>query len=352
MRSAVAPADRVAGLLAGAGEVVTGEAARWLSGMEPEDERIIGYQLGLWDADGRPGAGGGGKWVRAALTLSCARAAGGDPREALRGAGAVELLHTLSLLYDDAMDRDAVRRARPSAWRVFGRRPAERAAAALLPYVVARLFDPPVGLAVAGAAAAALGEAVVRLALGQAMDLDFERRPRVSVEECRLMIADKTASLMACACGLGALLAGADRGRTAGFTQLGEDLGMAFQIVDDILGLWGDAAVTGKPAGSDLRARKKSFPVAVALAADSPDSARLAAAYAHPADSLGPSDTAELLTLIEQLGGRKAALAEADAYLASAVRFLDEVRCTAGPAVRAACDDLAALAGYLAVRTR
>lgn len=123
VRSAVAPADRVAGLLAGAGEVVTGEAARWLSGMEPEDERIIGYQLGLWDADGRPGAGGGGKWVRAALTLSCARAAGGDPREALRGAGAVELLHTLSLLYDDAMDRDAVRRARPSAWRVFGAGP-------------------------------------------------------------------------------------------------------------------------------------------------------------------------------------------------------------------------------------
>ncbi|MEV7728760.1 polyprenyl synthetase family protein [Streptomyces sp. NPDC087917] len=114
----------------------------------------------------------------------------------------------------------------------------------------------------------------MRLAQGQALDLAFEGRRSVSVEECRRMMGGKTASWMACACRLGALYGGADAELVDGFTTFGKDLGMAFQLVDDVLGIWGDPSVTGKPAGSDLVARKKSFPVAVALSAGGPLAAR------------------------------------------------------------------------------
>ncbi|MFI5617605.1 polyprenyl synthetase family protein [Streptomyces sp. NPDC051567] len=354
----------MAGLLKRAGDATNAEAARWIAGMEPAHRRIVGYQLGLWDARERPG-GTAGKAVRAALTLTCARAAGGEPGAALRGAVAVELLHNLSLLYDDAMDRDAVRRARPAAWRVFGRQATEQAADALLPLAVARLFDPPAEPETAGVAASALGEAVVRLVQGQALDLGFERRREVGVEECRWMLSGKTASLMACACRLGAVFAGAGPELTAGFTRLGEDLGMVFQLRDDVLGIWGDPSVTGKPGGSDLTARKKSFPVVAALSAGTPDAHRLADAYATtPAPTRGPgpghgpsgverpTELAELRELIERLGGRERTVAESQAHLVNAHRFLDGLRATGDGRVVAGADDLAALGDFFATRPR
>ncbi|MEU8518390.1 polyprenyl synthetase family protein [Streptomyces sp. NPDC048577] len=95
---------------------------------------------------------------------------------------------------------------------------------------------------------------------------------------------------MACACRLGALYAGADAERVAACARFGEDLGMAFQLVDDVRGFWGDPSLTGKPVGSDLTARKKSFPVAAALSTGTPSAERLSEVYASatPVRPAGP----------------------------------------------------------------
>ena len=112
-------------------------------------------------------------------------------------------------------------------------------------------------------------------------DLAFETRDDVRLEECMRMARDKTGALLGCSCALGVLSAtgddGADRARRA---RSASALGMAFQLVDDILGIWGDPAVTGKPAHSDLAARKKSLPVVAALTSGTEAGRELAALYA------------------------------------------------------------------------
>ena len=102
---------------------------------------------------------------------------------------------------------------------------------------------------------------------GQADDIAFEKRRDVSVEQCMAMSAAKTGALLGCAASIGAILAGAPDATVGALRDYGRHLGLAFQAVDDLLGIWGDPARTGKPAGSDLRQRKKSMPVVSALAA-------------------------------------------------------------------------------------
>src|SRR6201998_4289062 len=110
---------------------------------------------------------------------------------------------------------------------------------------------------------------------GQADDIAFEKRRNVTVEQCTAMSAAKTVALLGCAASIGAILAGAPAATVGALRDYGRHLGLAFQAVDDLLGIWGDPARTGKPAGSDLRQRKKSMPVVAALAAGGPESDEL-----------------------------------------------------------------------------
>ena len=117
------------------------------------------------------------------------------------------------------------------------------------------------------AAAAALGEATAEMIAGQADDLAFEKRRSVSVEECMAMSTAKTGALLGCAASIGAILADAPPATVHALRDFGRHLGVAFQAVDDLLGIWGDPQTTGKPAGNDIRQRKKSMPIVAALAA-------------------------------------------------------------------------------------
>ncbi|MDL4774881.1 MULTISPECIES: polyprenyl synthetase family protein [Thermomonosporaceae] len=280
--------------------------------LDPHTYRVAAYHLGWTDAEGRP-AVPAGKALRPALVLLSARAAGAAPESGLPGAVAVELTHAFSLLHDDIMDGDRTRRHRPAAWTVFGEPAAILAGDALLALAAEVLLEAPGPGATA--AAHAMAAATRRLIAGQALDLDFESRRQIGLDECLAMSADKTAALLACSCAIGAVLHGAPEPLAGALEAFGANVGVAFQLVDDLLGIWGDPVVTGKPALSDLRSRKMSLPVVAALNAGNAASARLAELYTLPAgtDAAGPDEGAlrEIARLVEAAGGRAWAEAEA-----------------------------------------
>lgn len=288
--------------------------------LHPRLRQVASYHRGWVDVDGHEVPDGGGKALRPALAVLGAEAVGAPGVIALPGAIAAELVHDFSLLHDDLMDGDIERRHRPTAWTAYGVGPALLAGDALLAlaYEVLQEVRTPAGTA----AQELLTIAVRRLVAGQADDLDFERRLDVSVEDYVTMAAGKTAALLSCSAAIGAALAGAPQRAVAALGAYGEHLGLAFQLVDDLLGLWGQPRATGKPVLSDLRSRKKSAPIVMALVGD--------VAAAQPlrdylAGSTAP-DEGHLLVLaqlVERLGGRARVTAEIDRQVLLAQDALD-----------------------------
>lgn len=301
-------------------ELVQPEIRAALDRLDERTRLVAGYQLGYWDADGVPTARGSGKGLRPALVLLSARAAGKSARQGLPGAVAVELVHNFSLLHDDVIDGDVERRHRPTAWAAFGVGPAILAGDALL-----SLSDDVLSAAPGQSGSwglRCLAAAVRRLIAGQAADIAFESRPDVTLDECLAMARDKTGALLSCSAALGAVICGGPPALALGLALYGDRLGLAFQLVDDLLGIWGEPAVTGKPVLSDLRARKKSVPVVRAMTAGGPASEQLRELYAKPGE-LSPDDLALAAALIEETGARNWTEKQADRLLTEALAELD-----------------------------
>jgi geranylgeranyl diphosphate synthase, type I len=325
------------------------EARRWIDRLAPKSQQVAGYQLGWWDASGQP-TDAGGKALRPALALLCARAAGGSAEDAVPAAVGAEFVHAFSLMHDDVMDRDPMRRHRPAAWTVFGISATLAAADELMSLAFDGFFRRGGNVDTACAAAAALGGAVARMARGQALDLAFEHTDTVTIQQCLSMEADKTASLLAAATRLGALYGGAAGEAADRLAAFGEHLGRAFQVTDDLLGIWGTTDATGKPVLSDLRSRKKSVPVVAALAASHPAACELGRLYARR-DDLSEADLHRAAALVEQAGGRDWARSCANWHLRSALGQLRRQSAdTDGEAVRTASAELAALARFVVTR--
>lgn len=310
-----------------------------VAGLPPEIRHVAGYHIGWWEADGRV-TGAGGKSVRPAFVLACARAAGGGgdqaARAAVSAAVAVELVHDFSLLHDDVMDGDLTRRHRAAAWAVFGVGRAILAGDALLALAIDVLSRDPgrdggpeagaCGLPHAPAGSAGvLSGMLLELCRGQSADLAFEDRSNVTLTECLAMAEGKTGALLGAACQLGALAGGADNRAAGLYRSFGRHMGLAFQLVDDLLGIWGDPAVTGKPAGNDLAARKKSLPVVAALASGTEAARHLARLYEREA-AFEEAAVAHAAELVEAAGGRAWALAEAGRRIAAARAALAQAR--------------------------
>ncbi|MFG1858248.1 polyprenyl synthetase family protein [Actinomadura geliboluensis] len=304
-------------------ELVDGALRAAVGRLDPRTYRVAAYHLGWTDEEGHPRKAPAGKALRPALALLSARAAVAPPESALPGAVAVELTHAFSLLHDDIMDGDRTRRHRPAAWTVFGEASAILTGDALLALAGEVLLEAP-GQGSARAARA-LSTATRRLIAGQSLDMDFESRRQVGVDECVAMASDKTAALLACSCSIGAVLDDAPRPLTEALEAFGTDLGIAFQLADDLLGIWGDPATTGKPAMSDLRSRKMSLPVVAALNSGTPEGAKLAELYARPgprAEEPAESELAEAAALVEAAGGRAWAELEAESRVQRAAEHL------------------------------
>ena len=289
---------------------------------------MVRYPLGLVNAEGQATTGAAGKRIRPMLLLLCNEAAGGDWCSALPAAAAVELLHNFSLVHDDIQDDSPLRRGRPTVWRVWGRSHAINAGDLLFSLAFSVLHE----LRSTGVAAEkqlevhdAMVVSCLELTRGQHLDMNFESCDSVSVENYLSMIEGKSAALIAACARIGALLAGADKLRVERFATYALNLGLAFQIRDDILGIWGDPAATGKSAATDIRSRKKSLPVLYGLER----SATLARLYRQGSD--GNGDVHEAMSILESLGARDFAH-EHEARWAHAAREALEAADPAGEA--------------------
>ena len=296
--------------------------------LAPSLRRIAAYHLGWRDAEGRAVEGDGGKAVRPAITLVAAEAVGGAASTALRGAVALELVHNFSLIHDDVMDGDVERRHRPTVWARFGVGEAIVVGDALHSLAQELLLEDPGPQA--RRAALELNRATAEMILGQSEDLAYESRLDVTENEALGMSAHKTGALLACAGTLGALLGGGEDRQVAALQTFGLNVGLAFQAVDDVLGIWGDPAVTGKPAASDLRQRKKTIPVVHGLRTASQESRRIEAIMGN--GELEGEGLAKIVALLDELGCRRWTIELADRHLGMALEALEAADLIPGPA--------------------
>jgi len=226
---------------------------------------MLTYHMG-WTGDGS-GPEAAGKRIRPLLTLLTASACGADWQPALPAAAAIEIVHSFSLVHDDIQDRSEKRRGRPAVWVRWGAPMAINVGDALLMLSSLAMLDLVASYPsdTVSAAAAVLSSSCLSIAEGQFLDMSYASRTDLQVEDYWPMVSGKTAALLSASCHLGALLAGADAGRQDSYRSFGNYLGLAFQIQDDLLGIWGDEAITGKSVASDLVEGKKTLPILVGL---------------------------------------------------------------------------------------
>jgi geranylgeranyl diphosphate synthase type I len=288
--------------LARRGPAAPGDANPLPAGALREYYAMLEYHLGWTNgAAVTRAASPTGKRIRPLLCLLCASAAGGDWRQALPLGAALELIHNFSLIHDDIQDNSPLRRGRATIWKLWG--PAQAINAGDAMFTLAhlapqRLLALGVAPEVVLGALAELNYTCLELTQGQHLDMNFEQRATVTTAEYLAMIEKKTAVLIAASTFLGASLSPAAADRLDHFYAYGWNLGLAYQLQDDVLGIWGDPAITGKSAASDLEQRKKSLPVVFGLE----HSPSFAARYAQPHQ---PSlSVSELASELEGLGAR------------------------------------------------
>ncbi len=226
---------------------------------------MLTYHMG-WSGEGSA-LGAAGKRIRPLLVLLIVAALRDDWMAALPGAAAVEIVHNFSLVHDDIEDNSPTRRGRASLWARAGTAMAINAGDALFATAhlaildLGKSFRPELVLKAAGY----LQQACLDLTCGQFLDMAYQRRTGLSLQDYWPMIEGKTASLLACGAQIGALIGSESESIAERFRRFGRLLGLAFQVQDDILGIWGDEAMTGKSAASDLLEGKSSLPVLYAM---------------------------------------------------------------------------------------
>ena len=286
---------------------------------------MLRYHHGWLDRDLQPIAASPGKKLRPALCLLVAETLLGYWRHAVPGAAAIEMVHNFSLIHDDIQDQSPMRRHRETIWTRWSVGQGITAGDALLILAEQSLVepDPPAPAVISLGALRLLNGACRRLCEGQYLDLLWESRLRVGVDEYFEMIGGKTAALFGCAAEMGAFCSRAEPDLQQVASQYGTAMGMAFQVVDDWLGVWGDEADTGKTAALDVTTRKKALPAVLALSGPwSPNVERLAALYVLDRP-LTPAEAHEATQLIEQLGAREQTVAWGRHYRDEALRHLE-----------------------------
>ena len=277
----------------------------------PQLYDLLKYHMGWVDAEGVPlaDAGAQGKALRPTLCLFSCQALSGGWTAALPAAAAMEYVHNFSLLHDDIQDGDRERRHRPTVWAVWGVPRALVAGDAMLSLADAtahRLLAPGLPAETVLGVSRLLMQGYLEMIQGQCLDLSFEEDVDVGVEDYLGMIALKTGALLRCSMAIGALIGGGDGETADAFARSGAYLGRAFQIRDDMLGIWGDEETTGKAVGADIRRRKKSYPLAYAMDSATPATRhRLIEILQKP--QLEERDAEEVLGLLHQAGAQQAA---------------------------------------------
>ena len=301
---------------------------------------MLTYHMG-WTGEGA-GPKATGKRIRPLLVLLASAAVGGDWQKTLPAAAGIELIHNFSLLHDDIQDNSETRRGRPTAWTLWGVAQAINAGDGM--FILANMAigdlaeDHPAELVLQGERI--FQEACLNLTRGQHLDIDYETRKQIAAGDYWTMIGGKTATLIAASMELGALFGGADADLRLAYRDFGHYLGLSFQVQDDILGIWGDEAVTGKSAASDLLEGKKTLPVLFGLEKDGDFAKRWLEGKTRRKE-----DVSELASMLEREGARHKAQEAADRMTDMALNALRQ----ADPQGEAG-DELFALAEWLLKR--
>ncbi|WP_305513361.1 short chain isoprenyl diphosphate synthase IdsA [Methanobrevibacter sp. V14] len=211
----------------------------------------------------------GGKMLRPALSLIVSEAVGGNRESALKTGAAIELIHTFSLIHDDIMDDDDMRRGMPSVHKVWGEDVAILAGDTLFSKAFEMIITSKNTTSEQNnKALATVADACVKICEGQALDMGFEERFDVCEDEYMEMIFKKTGALIAAATKAGAIMGGADDDVIDAMYEYGRLIGLAFQIQDDYLDLASDEETLGKPIGSDIGKGKMTIIAIKGLASD------------------------------------------------------------------------------------
>lgn len=297
---------------------------------QPTDMGImLQYALGWVDQNGAPYNIPTGKRIRPVLLLLSAEAAGGNWKTALPAAAAVELLHNFSLIHDDIQDDSPLRHNRPTLWKVWGEANAINIGDALFTMA----YDLLQRLSTNGIAAETLvqiwgifNRTMLELTRGQHLDMRFEHQPIVTTDDYVSMITGKSAALLSACAEMGSLIACGDPQIARHYSNFGLNLGIAFQIHDDILGIWGDPDVTGKSAATDILSRKKSLPVLYGLT----HSEKLVEIYQR--DQFGENDVVEAINQLNTVNAQEFTRNSEESYYNTALSALEAANPQGKPA--------------------
>jgi geranylgeranyl diphosphate synthase, type I len=295
--------------------------------------QIIRYHLGFLNARFEPQRGDAGKRIRPRLCVLACEALEGSGRRAIHAAAAIELLHNFTLIHDDIQDHSPLRRHRETVWNLWGIPQAINAGDAIfalahLALNRSHLADIPSDVVLS--LSTELHQTTLRIVEGQVLDLSFEDRGDVTVDEYLEMIGGKTAAICLCACSTGAALASADTADRKALAAFGFALGVGFQLRDDLLGVWGATSATGKAEADDIRRRKKALPYLILFErAGDDDREDLSTIYAQP--ELSPASIEHVLELMTRYEVREAVQEQVGQWHDQAAAHL-EAAVPAGPA--------------------
>jgi geranylgeranyl diphosphate synthase type I len=303
------------------------ELKKFIDSCPPALCNILRYHMGWQDEHGHPCSSESSKFIRSTLCLLSCQAVGGDTSQAMPAAAAVELIHNFSLIHDDIEDASYERHHRPTVWKLWGQSQAINAGDAMftLAYLaLLKLKERGIADEKIASSAKMLSLACLELCEGQYLDVEYENRPDITIEDYLGMAAKKTAALFAASTSLGAYLGSEDRKLVDSFHLFGKELGTAFQICDDILGIWGVEESTGKSAG-DIAQRKKTLPVVYGLQNnDCVARKRLEKLYSQK--SIEGEDITEVMKILDRLGARDYAEDLAEQYYCEALAQLEATR--------------------------
>jgi len=293
-----------------------------LGQVTPVFSAMMAYPFGYVDEELRPVAESGGKRFRPLLCLLACEGVGGTAQQALRVAAAIEILHNFSLVHDDIEDHDATRRHRPTVWKVWGEAQGINVGDGMFAVAGRAILDVPADPATVLDVARRFGDTARALTEGQYLDMSFEQRFDVRAEQYAVMAGNKTGSIIEFSLWAGARLGGADAETLTAMSEFGLQLGRAFQICDDISGIWATQDRTGKEPGKDLQNQKKTLPVLLAAEHASEPFESVLSAYVRSE----ATDISNVMEALDKTGARRYAEERVASHLVKARQALSEAR--------------------------
>lgn len=268
-----------------------------------------------------------GKRSRPLMMILVAQAISGEYRHVYPAAAGIEIIHNFTLIHDDVMDNSLERRHRPALWAKWNISQAINVGDGLFALGVSASLDVLQELVAPEKiirATTGLLEASIETVEGQMLDISFETRMDVTPEEYLTMIYHKSGALIKCSALLGALLTTDDEQTIQAYAEFAKNLGIAFQIQDDYLGVWGNEAVTGKSATTDIENKKKSYPVLITLRkANAAQKEKLFEIYAH--ESIAGEDIETVLQIFDEVNAKEETNRLINTYYEQSIAALQNV---------------------------